>query len=162
DPRLEAEIHGALREVMHGRTTLIIAHRRSTLNLADRIVVLDQGRVADSGTHEELAGRSALYRQLIVTGGEDEKTTAGPVRPRALDTVEDVLDDRAMASPAAAGVGRGLQTRYRAAAVSQAAGPVSAMFASMPPTPELLAQVDALPPAQDKPEVDVAEARAGD
>jgi ATP-binding cassette, subfamily B, bacterial len=162
DPRLEAEIHAALREVMRGRTTLIIAHRRSTLNLADRIVVLDQGRVADSGTHEELAGRSALYRRLIVTGDEDVETAAGLVRPRVRDTVEDVLDDRAMASSAAAGTGRGLQTRHRAAAVSQAAGPVSAMFASMPPTPELLAQVDALPPARDKPGVDVAEARAGD
>src|SRR5215470_11734180 len=147
---------------MRGRTTLIIAHRRSTLNLADRIVVLDQGRVADSGTHEELAGRSALYRRLIVTGDEDEETTVGLVRPRALDTVEDVLDDRAMASSAAAGTGRGLQTRHRAAAVGQAAGPVSAMFASMPPTPELLAQVDALPPATDEPGVDLAGARAGD
>src|SRR5262249_59899674 len=51
DPRLEAEIHAALHTVMRGRTTLIIAHRRSTLNLADRIVVLDAGRVADTGTH---------------------------------------------------------------------------------------------------------------
>src|ERR1700728_580399 len=65
DPRLEAEIHAALREVMRGRTTLIIAHRRSTLNLADRIVVLDQGRVADTGTHEELSERCPLYRMLI-------------------------------------------------------------------------------------------------
>ena len=70
DPRLEAEIHAALREVMRGRTTLIIAHRRSTLNLADRIVVLDQGRVADSGTFAELDERCSLFRQLI-TGDAD-------------------------------------------------------------------------------------------
>ena len=56
DPRLEAEIHAALRAVMRGRTTLIIAHRRSTLNLADRIVVLDAGRVADTGTHDRARG----------------------------------------------------------------------------------------------------------
>ena len=79
DPRLEAEIHAALREIMRGRTTLIIAHRRSTLNLADRIVVLDQGRVADSGTHEELNERCALYRQLI-TGPEDDEAGAYVVR----------------------------------------------------------------------------------
>jgi ATP-binding cassette, subfamily B, bacterial len=162
DPRLEAEIHEALREVMRGRTTLIIAHRRSTLNLADRIVVLDAGRVADSGTHEELEERCALYRQLIVSGEYDDE---------AVRTVEDVLDDRAVAAaavasaagaiagPAGAGGGRG---RRGAAAAGQAAGPVSAMFASMPPSPELLAQVDALPPATDTPDVDVAGARAAD
>ncbi len=75
DPRLEAEIHAALREVMRGRTTLIIAHRRSTLNLADRIVVMDGGRVADSGTHEELTERCPLYRQLIT--GEDADAELG-------------------------------------------------------------------------------------
>jgi len=147
DPRLEAEIHAALREVMRGRTTLIIAHRRSTLNLADRIVVLDSGRVADTGTHEELTERCALYRRLIVSGEYDDESVR---------TVEDVLDDRAMAT--SAGAGRGERTSYRAAA----AGPVAGALTSLPPSPELLAQVDALPPANDKPQVDVAGARAGD
>jgi len=147
DPRLEAEIHAALREVMRGRTTLIIAHRRSTLNLADRIVVLDSGRVADTGTHEELTERCALYRRLIVSGEYDDESVR---------TVEDVLDDRAMAT--SAGADRGERTSYRAAA----AGPVAGALTSLPPSPELLAQVDALPPANDKPQVDVAGARAGD
>src|SRR5271157_4917230 len=104
DPRLEAEIHAALREIMRDRTTLIIAHRRSTLNLADRIVVLDQGRVADSGTHEELNERCPLYRRLI-TGTDDDETGAYVVRPRPVNTVEDVLDSRALASVSAAGAG---------------------------------------------------------
>src|SRR6516165_646227 len=151
DPRLEAEIHAALREVMRGRTTLIIAHRRSTLNLADRIVVLDSGRVADTGTHEELTERCALYRRLIVSGEYDDESVR---------TVEDVLDDRAMAT--SAGADRGERTSYRAAAANAAAGPVAGALASLPPSPELLAQVDALPPATDEPDVDLAAARAGD
>jgi ATP-binding cassette, subfamily B, bacterial len=157
DPRLEAEIHAALREVMRGRTTLIIAHRRSTLNLADRIVVLDRGRVADSGTHEELTERCPLYRQLILSGDEE-----GLGRSRESCTVEDVLDDRAVAAASAAGAGRDSKTRHRATAAGPGAGHVTAMFASLPPTPELLAQVDALPPAKDTPDVDLARARAGD
>ncbi|MBV9205551.1 MAG: ABC transporter ATP-binding protein, partial [Actinobacteria bacterium] len=159
DPRLEAEIHAALREIMRGRTTLIIAHRRSTLNLADRIVVLDSGRVADSGTHEELAGRCALYRKLIVDA-EDEGSAGRPaIRPRTR-TVEDVLDDRAMASAATAGGGG--RRAQRAATANATMGPVTAAFASLPPSPELLAQVDALPPADDRPGVDLEQARAGD
>ncbi len=55
DPRIEAEIHATLHRVMAGRTTLLIAHRKSTLNLADRIAVLTaEGRVADIGTDAEL------------------------------------------------------------------------------------------------------------
>ena len=182
DPRLEAEIHGALREIMRGRTTLIIAHRRSTLNLADRIVVLDQGRVADSGTHEELNERCPLYRRLI-TGTEDDEAAAGAdmVPPfgafgalgafgaRPIHTVEDVLDERALASASAAGAGRG----SAASAGRRSAGPmgrsraggagnVTGTFESLPPSPKLLAQVDALPPAKDTPDVDLAQARAGD
>ncbi|MCQ8191081.1 ABC transporter transmembrane domain-containing protein [Streptomyces sp. RCU064] len=65
DARVEHEIHEALRGVMAGRTTLLIAHRPSTLALADRIAVLDRGRVADVGTDEELKARSALYRSLL-------------------------------------------------------------------------------------------------
>jgi ATP-binding cassette, subfamily B, bacterial len=154
DPRLEAEIHAALRAVMRGRTTLIIAHRRSTLNLADRIVVLDAGRVADTGTHTELEERCPLYRRLIVSGEYDDESVR---------TVEDALDDRAMAAAVASGAGPAPQTRRRAAAtVAAAGGPVTAAFASLPPSPELLAQVDALPPATDTPDVAVAQARTGD
>ena len=170
DPRLEAEIHAALREVMRGRTTLIIAHRRSTLNLADRIVVLDQGRVADSGTHEELSERCPLYRQLI-TGPDDDEAGAQMVRPRTVNTVEDVLDSRALASASAAGpaaavgfrgarAGHGL---YGSMGRSRGgAGNITGTFESLPPSPELLAQVDALRPAKDTPDVDLAQARAGD
>ena len=160
DPRLEAEIHAALRAVMRGRTTLIIAHRRSTLNLADRIVVLDAGRVADTGTHEELEERCPLYRQLIVSGEYDDEATL---------TLEDVLDERAMAAAVTAGgsqpgngVGTGMPRRRAAATVAANAGPVTAAFASLPPSPELLAQVDALRPASDAPDVPLAQARAGD
>jgi subfamily B ATP-binding cassette protein MsbA len=49
---------------MAGRTTLIIAHRLSTIEHADRVVVLDQGRLAESGTHDELLSRGGLYTKL--------------------------------------------------------------------------------------------------
>ncbi|MFD8865056.1 ABC transporter ATP-binding protein [Streptomyces sp. NPDC059590] len=70
DARVEHEIHEALRGVMAGRTTLLIAHRLSTLALADRIAVLDRGRLADIGTHEELRERSVLYRRLLTDPDE--------------------------------------------------------------------------------------------
>ncbi|NJA57130.1 ATP-binding cassette domain-containing protein, partial [Streptomyces sp. NEAU-H3] len=60
DARVEHEIFEALRGVMAGRTTLLIAHRRSPLALADRIAVLDGGRIAAVGTYEELERESAL------------------------------------------------------------------------------------------------------
>ncbi len=81
DPRIEAEIHTRLRQVMAGRTTLLIAHRRSTLELADRIAVLDAGRLVDSGSHAELEARCPLYRELI-TGPEPGDEPAAAPRTR--------------------------------------------------------------------------------
>src|SRR3984957_9806482 len=72
DPRIEAEIHATLHRVMAGRTTLLIAHRKSTLNLADRIAVMTaDGRLADVGTDAELTERCELYRLLITGPGEN-------------------------------------------------------------------------------------------
>ncbi|MBO1334144.1 ABC transporter ATP-binding protein [Streptomyces sp. VRA16 Mangrove soil] len=66
DPKVEAAIHASLDRQLADRTVLLVAHRRSTLRLADRIAVLEGGRVVDTGTHEELTGRSARYRALVL------------------------------------------------------------------------------------------------
>ncbi|HZU84099.1 MAG TPA: ABC transporter ATP-binding protein, partial [Polyangiaceae bacterium] len=58
-------VQQALDRVMRGRTCIIIAHRLSTIRDADRIFVLDRGRVAESGTHGELLSRSGVYAQLV-------------------------------------------------------------------------------------------------
>ena len=65
DPTKEHEIRAALREVMRDRTTLIIAHRAATIALADRVVLLDGGRVVADGPHEELLATSDRYRTVL-------------------------------------------------------------------------------------------------
>jgi ATP-binding cassette subfamily B protein len=65
DPTKEHEIRSALAEVMRGRTTIIIAHRPATIALADRVVLLDEGRVVADGTHEGLLETSQRYRDVL-------------------------------------------------------------------------------------------------
>ncbi|MFG2096731.1 ABC transporter ATP-binding protein [Streptomyces sp. NPDC048612] len=179
DARVEHEIHEALRGVMAGRTTLLIAHRASTLALADRVAVLDGGRLVDLGTQEELADRCPLYRKLLtdpeelggverdpageLAGAFDGESAAGRVAPDAAadtdgpagpgrsgadGTITPELWVRREQEAEAGGAGM-------AARAAAAAGPgIGAAMAGLPATPELLAQVAALPPATDTPDVD--------
>jgi ATP-binding cassette subfamily B protein len=205
DARVEAQIHGTLRRVMAGRTTLLIAHRRSTLQLADQIAVLDEGRLVDLGTHEELTERCSMYRLLLSGPGDDAegvdagelsiyqheaaraaaacrtRPAPGEITPSLWPDQADEADDRVpstvasaqLAATAAAGIGRGTgggslnaglggarAGRGGAAGAGAAAG--GGWLAGIPASPELLAKVDALRPADDTPDVDQSFARAPD
>ncbi|MGH9109475.1 MAG: ABC transporter ATP-binding protein [Acidimicrobiales bacterium] len=80
DVHVEQQIHTALKELMKDRTTIVIAHRASAISLADRVVLLDGGRVVADGTHTELLANSPLYAEVLAgTGGEK----AGELEPGA-------------------------------------------------------------------------------
>lgn len=66
DSENEALVHDALREALRGRTSIVIAHRLSTVMEADQILVLDQGRIIERGKHDELIGRGGLYSELFL------------------------------------------------------------------------------------------------
>ena len=76
DAANEALIQQALERVMEGRTSLVIAHRLSTILAADEIFVLDDGRVVESGTHEELRAKGGLYADLYETQFADSRIGA--------------------------------------------------------------------------------------
>ncbi|MEO0474403.1 MAG: ABC transporter ATP-binding protein [Planctomycetota bacterium] len=79
DPETEHLIMSAMENAMHGRTTFIVAHRLSTLKRADRVIVLEQGRITDIGTHDELMQTSEHYRNAaeIQLADEDSKRLLG-------------------------------------------------------------------------------------
>jgi ATP-binding cassette subfamily B protein len=76
DPSKEHEIRAALAEVMRGRTTIIIAHRPATIALADRVVLLDGGKVVADGPHETLLATSARYREVLARAALDDEDAA--------------------------------------------------------------------------------------
>ncbi|MCX5043711.1 ABC transporter ATP-binding protein/permease [Aldersonia sp. NBC_00410] len=144
-----------------GRTTLILAHRRSTLALADRVAVLDEGRISDIGTVDELDVRCPLFQTLMSTGDG-----ADPIGP---DPTEDV--DAAISSPLWPDVpdaedvprdGAGEQAASSAGAGRGGGGPMSGALGAMAATPELRAAVDALPPATEDPALDTDGLRTPD
>ena len=171
DARIEEEIHATLHRLMQGRTTLLVAHRRSTLRLADRIAVVNKGAVVDTGTHDELLARCRLYRLLLAGPGagieevateehDDDVPPAGTVTASAWHR-DAAAAPRAMVpvgggSWAGAGAGGGGGGGGRGGGIG---GDRMAMVSA---TPELLAAVAALPAADDRPEVDVdRESRPG-
>lgn len=77
DPSKESEIREAMRTVMSGRTTIVIAHRPGTVALAERVVLIDNGRVAASGTHAQLLASSERYRSVLASwAARDDETVA--------------------------------------------------------------------------------------
>ncbi len=216
DPVTEAAIHATLSRVTADRTTILIAHRRSTLALADRIAVVVKGAVVDVGTHDELTARCAPYRYLLGAELADDPTGSAPAHTgetkngatngRASNSatnngatnngatnngatsngatsngatengaVNGGATSNGVPTPRAGGVtpelwpateelaGSGRTEAQRLARIADAAanrvggrgggggGGWSGMLGSGPATQELMAQVDALPPAGDQP-----------
>jgi ATP-binding cassette subfamily C protein CydCD len=100
DPEQEALIQESLQRLLAGRTALVIAHRLHTIRQANQILVLDQGRVVESGTHEALLKRDGLYRKLVDTyrRGPIEETQPPQIPPAPLRISEasssDITDSR--------------------------------------------------------------------
>ncbi len=73
DSLSEEQIQNALQHVMKGRSSLVIAHRLSTILAADKILVMDQGRLVEQGTHEQLVKQNGLYTNLYDTQFKPEQ-----------------------------------------------------------------------------------------
>ncbi len=163
DTATEAAIHSTLRGITAQRTTLLIAHRRSSLALATRIAVLDGGRVIDVGTQAELASRCALFRALLAGPDEviENVSVAEPaVQHPGPDGITAQLwphmapadspdapggEVAARAALNGGGIGRGM------VGGGGRGGMAAGMIGSIGPTPELLAALAALPEARAQP-----------
>jgi ATP-binding cassette, subfamily B, bacterial len=153
DAHTEERIHGALADELGSRTTVLIAHRSSTLRLADRVIVLDRGRIVAEGTNAELWHTSALYRELL----------RGPeLAPVHVDAIVDDVDPDAWPSVDDGGRAAAphveLATIVPTVAAGNNIGVLGTRAGLVAATPELLARVDALPSLYGDPDVDLAEA----
>jgi ATP-binding cassette subfamily B protein len=142
---VEARINARL-QAAAGRTTLLIAHRRSSLQLADRVVVLDGGRVAAVGTVAELESTSPVFRRLFSPTDDDEARISQNARLTLNATTANAFSSPLLAGrPAPAGVG--------------VSGSIAGAAAA---SPELLAAAAALPAATGEPEIPADLARSPD
>ncbi len=160
DARVEAAIHDALRGVMADRTTLLIAHRKSTLHLAERVIVLDEGRIVDEGTHDTLMARSALYRNLVSGFEAQEAERIGD----SIEQLATLAAARSNGTTASAwnavlsgtpGARDGARTIGAPSIGPGLGGGGSGWRLSLAPTPDLLARVARLRPVRDMPKIDL-------
>ncbi|WP_063336438.1 ABC transporter ATP-binding protein [Pelobacter seleniigenes] len=84
DTRTEARIQKALQELMTGRTSFVIAHRLSTIATADQVIVIDQGRIIEQGTHDTLLARQGTYHRLYVSQFRGQTAGAGKGTERSV------------------------------------------------------------------------------
>jgi ATP-binding cassette, subfamily B, bacterial len=140
DAAVEADIHAALRSWHINRTTLLIAHRVSTARLADRVLLIEGGRIVASGSHDELIEINARYRELL------DSAPAGTDLLSAATTKADAPAKRIAVAAAPAPM-RGPMMQGRIAGGGGGGGAWTGM---MVVTPALQAQLDALPPATDE------------
>jgi ABC-type multidrug transport system fused ATPase/permease subunit len=163
DARTEEAIHHSFEELMADRTTVLIAHRPSTLRLAERVIVLQEGRIVAEGTNDELLATSAFYRELL-TGPQAGEAERPPV---AIDEVDagawptgvsrdgaPRVSSRVSHARTEAGAGN-THGGGAAAGTSRLAGLASA-------SPTLLAATERLGPLRGDPDVDIARETAPD
>ncbi|QBJ97814.1 ABC transporter ATP-binding protein [Rhodococcus sp. ABRD24] len=162
DATTEAAVFEALRAGRQ-RTTLILAHRRSTLTLADRVAVLDGGRIVDIGTVDELDDRCPLFRTLLAApdplmpaaDGDATRTVAEPTEAELWPNV--LAQDHLPAATTAAGSGSGGGHGGHGGP-----GAMGSAMGGVAVTPELRQAVDALPPADEDPHTDTTRLRRSD
>ncbi len=149
DAAVEAQIHDALRSWHTDRTTLLVAHRESTARLADRVVLLEAGKITAVGRHDELIETNPRYRELLDAAPQPQAllspvTTKADAAPRQRRPIVPAATARTWAPGAGMGGGGG---RF--------AGLLSL-------NPKLQAQLDALPPADDELPAGLIEEAAAD
>lgn len=66
DPELETVLRNSIQELMRGRTTVIIAHRLETIRSAEQIIVISEGKITQSGTHDELIAKGGFYQEALL------------------------------------------------------------------------------------------------
>ncbi|HVV76079.1 MAG TPA: ABC transporter ATP-binding protein [Mycobacteriales bacterium] len=134
DAAVEAQIHDALRDWHVDRTTILVAHRESTARLADRVVLLESGRITAVGTHDELMAGNARYRELL-----DAAPTPQPLLSPVTTRADTAPKQRQPAVP----------TRQAWVPGSGNGGGGGRFGGLLSLNPRLVAQLEALPPADD-------------